>query len=157
MLRLDFERFGTFLFFPLRQNWDQYNLTWPNLKLHHYVILDQSNHAIEILKLILSKISKNVYGKNYMLGNERSRTKFSVQHALLYLRIRIFIYISPISHAISLLHTVSVWVCSRSWGLAGQPNVASSNCCCWPHDPAAGGSAQQSRPIAPKAPDAHSS
>jgi hypothetical protein len=29
---------------------------------------------LEILKLILSKISKNVYVKNYMLGNERSRT-----------------------------------------------------------------------------------
>jgi hypothetical protein len=33
---------------------------------------------LEILKLILSRISKrkkkNVYGKNYMWGNERSRT-----------------------------------------------------------------------------------
>jgi hypothetical protein len=29
---------------------------------------------LEILKMILSKISNNVYGKNYMWGNERSKT-----------------------------------------------------------------------------------
>jgi hypothetical protein len=32
---------GTFLFFPLQNNLDQYNLTQPNLNLHHYALLGQ--------------------------------------------------------------------------------------------------------------------
>jgi hypothetical protein len=39
---------------------------------------------LDILKLSISKISKNVYGKNYMWGNEQSRTAHSLEIVHIY-------------------------------------------------------------------------
>ncbi len=56
----------TFVFFSLQHNLDQYNPTQLNLNLRH-CILDQWNH-VEILKLILSDISRKIIRRTLRVG-----------------------------------------------------------------------------------------
>jgi hypothetical protein len=62
---------GTFLFFPLQHNLDQYNLSWHT---------DQWNHAKDFLKSNFEQ-KKKVNGKNYLWGNKQSRTNCTSWYA----------------------------------------------------------------------------
>jgi hypothetical protein len=74
--------FGTFLFFPQQQD-----LAWPNLNLHHYVILGQWNRAIDF-KTNFEQNIKNVLWRKFHgseLTIQNFFSYFSVSNARYYI------------------------------------------------------------------------
>ncbi len=59
---------ATFLSFSLQHYFDQYNLTWPNLNIHHDVILDHWNHARDFETNFEQNLKELLYGKNHNVG-----------------------------------------------------------------------------------------